>query len=32
MPAEREIDALYDLSQADFKLYLTNRARGLVRV
>jgi transposase-like protein len=32
MPTEREINTLYELSQADFKLYLTERARGLVRV
>lgn len=32
MPTEREINTLYELSQADFKLYLTDRARGLVRV
>ena len=32
MPTEREINTLCELSQADFKLYLTDRARGLVRV
>ncbi len=32
MPTEREINTLYELSQADFQLYMTDRARGLVRV
>jgi len=32
MPTEREINTLHELSQADFRLYLTDRARGLVRV
>jgi hypothetical protein len=32
MPTEQEISTLYELSQADFRLYLTERARGLVRV
>src|SRR5512136_794357 len=32
MPTEREINTLYELSQADFQMYMTDRARGLVRV
>jgi hypothetical protein len=32
MPTEREINPLYELSQADFQLYMTDRARSGARL